>query len=63
MGEIERINPQEAWKRVSESVALLVCAYRSNERFNKIHLEHAISLNEFYSRLDNLAKNQEIIFY
>ena len=58
-----RISAEEARRRVKAGLALLVCAYDDDEKFNNNHLQGAISLGEFKSRLPSLAKNQEIIFY
>ena len=43
--------------------ALLVCAYDSDEKFAKYHLEGAISLSDFKKRAGETPKEQEIIFY
>ena len=58
----DHIGPQEAFQHV-KSGALLVCAYDSQQKFEQNHLEQAISLDEFRSRADSLAKDREIIFY
>jgi hypothetical protein len=59
----ERIAPEEVYTRVKSGRTLLVCAYEDEEKFKKMQLEGAISLNEFRSKLPLLPKNQEIIFY
>ena len=58
----ERISPQQAHEHL-ETGALLVCAYDDEEKFHKNHLQGAISLDDFHSRLDSLAKDRELIFY
>lgn len=58
-----RITPEEAKHRNSSGSALLVCAYDSDEKFNMLHLEGAISLSELETRLSLFTKDQEIIFY
>lgn len=63
MTEVARISPQKAKEQVNSGKALLVCAYASDAKFTDNHLEGAISLGDFQSRADNLAKDQEIIFY
>jgi hypothetical protein len=63
MTEPVRIPPEEARKKVLSSEAILVCAYEDDEKFRKMHLEGAISLNEFKNRASSLSKKQEIIFY
>lgn len=63
MSEVERISAEEARKRVQSGSALLVCAYDSDEKFQKMKLEGALSLSEFRSKLSALSKDQEVIFY
>lgn len=63
MAEIERINPQNAREKMKADQLLLVCAYAEKEKFEKAHLEGAISLEEFESRLPSLGKEQEVAFY
>jgi hypothetical protein len=63
MAEPARIPPEAARKKVLSNEALLVCAYEEEEKFRKMHLEGAISLNEFKNRASSLSKEQAIIFY
>jgi hypothetical protein len=63
MIEPVRIPAEEARKKVLSNDAILVCAYEEEEKFKKMHLEGAISLNEFKNRASSLSKEQEIIFY
>lgn len=63
MVEPIRISPKEVRQKVSTGTAMLVCAYEDDQKFNKVHLEGAISLNDFKSKLASLAKGQEIVFY
>jgi rhodanese-related sulfurtransferase len=63
MTEFIRVLPQEVRQKVESGSALLVCAYDDEQKFNQNHLEGAISLSEFKSRLASLPKDQEIIFY
>ncbi len=61
---IIRISPEEARQKTLSGEALLVCAYNSSgDKFEKYHLEGAISLQEFKTMVDGLQKDQEIIFY
>ncbi len=60
---VQRISPREARQRVRQGEALLVCAYDSKEKFSQVHLEGALSLDAFRTRLSELPKNREIIFY
>jgi rhodanese-related sulfurtransferase len=59
---VERIAPREARMHVAEG-ALLVCAYDSEEKFRRNHLEGALSLDEFRSRAGSIPKDREVIFY
>lgn len=63
MAEIPRVSPQDARKKVESEGALLVCAYDSEEKFNQMHLEGAMSLEEFRSREEEISRDREIIFY
>ena len=63
MGVPIRVKPQEAASSINKGQALLVCAYDSDEKFRMFHLDGAISLSEFESRLPSLPKGQEMIFY
>jgi hypothetical protein len=63
MAEPTRISAEEARNKVTSGKALLVCAYEDEEKFRKLHLQDAISLQEFKTRLPALSKEQEIIFY
>jgi hypothetical protein len=63
MNEPRRIPPEEARQKVSDGDAIMVCAYENEDKFNKMHLDGAISMNEFKSRLSSLSREMEIIFY
>jgi hypothetical protein len=63
MVEPIRIPPDEARKKVLAREALFVCAYENDEKFKRMHLEGALSFNEFNNRIASLSKDQEIIFY
>ena len=63
MTEPIRIPAEEARKKVTSSEAILVCAYEDEGKFRKMHLQDAISLQNFKTRLPALSKEQEIIFY
>ena len=63
MAEPIRIPPEEVRERVMNDNALFVCGYDDADKFNANHLEGAISLEEFKSKLPSLEKDQEIIFY
>ena len=60
---VPRLNPEYVHRKLAEgSDLLLVCVY-SQEAYDKTHLEGAISMPDFRSRLDNLSKSTEIAFY
>jgi hypothetical protein len=63
MAELKRLNPEEVYTNVKAGRSLLICAYDDDEKFKKVHLEGAISLGEFGSRLSSLKKDQELVFY
>ena len=63
MTEAMRISPEEAYLKVKSGEAILVCAYKDDEEYRRINLEGSISLSEFYSRLPQYSKDQEIILY
>lgn len=63
MAETVRISPEVARQKVLSNAAILVCAYEDAEKFRKMHLEGAISFNEFKNKAASLPKEQEIIFY
>ena len=63
MNIIPRVSPEETKWNMTENSALLVCAYDSEARFDKMRLEGALSLEQFIQKTPSLAKEQEIIFY
>jgi len=63
MAEPMRVSPEEVRRKVTFGSALLVCAYEDDEKCKRLHLEGAIFLMEFKSRLSSLSNDQEIIFY
>jgi len=63
MKEPIRVTPGYAKKQVASGKAVLVCAYDDVRKFRSLHLEGALSFQEFTSRVDTLPKEQEIIFY
>ena len=62
VGEVERIDPEEAMMKVKSGEALLVCAYE-DEKCKTVLFEGALLRSEFESKLATLSKTQEIIFY
>jgi len=63
MTEPERVSPKEAYEKLKAGAAIVVCAYEDDKKFKALHLEGAISFNEFRSKLPSLSKDQEIDFY
>jgi hypothetical protein len=63
MANVERIFPERVRQHMGANSALLVCAYDSEEKFRQNHLEGAISLAAFKSRLHTIPQDREIIFY
>jgi rhodanese-related sulfurtransferase len=63
MIEPKRVSPEEVHQKLIMDKALLVCAYEDEAKFKKVHLQGAISINEFKSKLPSLSKDQEIVFY
>jgi hypothetical protein len=63
MADIERISAQQTHAKAESNQALLVCAYDDEAKCRKLNLEGSISFASFKSRVNSLAKSQEIIFY
>jgi len=63
MSDAVRIAAREIGPRVKSGDAMLVCAYDSDEKFQKYHLEGAVSLAEFRTLVPTLAKGKELVFY
>ena len=61
----ERISAFEVRQKLisPDPDALLVCAYESLEKCERLRLEGAITLNELKSRESTLSIEQELIFY
>ncbi len=59
----ERISADQARKRVQSGKALLVCGYDDEQKCRGFNVENAITYKQFLSRLPNLPKNEEIIFF
>jgi hypothetical protein len=61
--DIESVSAPEVREKIRHQSALLVCAYEDEEKFRTFPLEGGISLNEFKSKIGELNKDQETIFY
>ncbi len=58
-----RISVEEARQKTQAGQAFLVCGYEGADKFVANQLEGAISWETFQSRLPEISKQQEIIFY
>lgn len=63
MAEVRRISPEDARRKVTSGKALFVCAYDSEEMCGRMRLEGSTTMGELQSRLRDVGKDQEIIFY
>jgi rhodanese-related sulfurtransferase len=63
MEEPRRVTPQEIYPRIKAGEALLVCAYDSEDKFQRHRLQDAISFSEFKALLPALPRDREIVFY
>jgi len=63
LADVPRIAIDKAREKSLSGEALLVCAYNSDERFNKMRLDGAIPLSKFKEMLPHSPRNSEIIFY
>ena len=59
----ERIDVEEARRKVTGGEALLVCAYEDASKCDRIKLEGALPLGDFRTLAESLPKDKEIIFY
>lgn len=59
----ERISPKQAHEHMEKSGAMLVCAYDSDEKCRKYHLEGAVHLEELKNQEGSIARDRELIFY
>lgn len=60
---VKRISPQEARRKLSEDTPfMLVCVY-PQEAYDKSHLDGAISIDEFKSRMASLPTSAPFAFY
>jgi hypothetical protein len=59
----DRIDVEEARRKVSAGDAFLVCAYEDETKCDRIRLEGAVAVKQFETRAAGLPKDREIIFY
>jgi hypothetical protein len=58
-----KISAEEVYQKLKSSDAILVCAYDSDEKYERFRIENSIPFSQFKSMLPSLPKAQEIIFY
>ncbi len=63
MSEVNRVVASDIKSEVESGSTLLVCAYDDDAKFNSFHLQGAIALSEFKSKLSDLAKDTQLVFY
>jgi hypothetical protein len=63
MSTVNRVSPAEVRRKLEAGQALLVCAYESDTKFQRVALEGAIPFSEFQKRKPSLPSDFEIIFY
>lgn len=63
MDQVQSVSAQEAFTRAQNGIALLICAYDSDEKFGNVHLEGAIAMSAFKANLSTIASDKELIFY
>ena len=63
MPQVEKISAQDAHEHVQNGTALLICAYDSDAKFDRFHLEGAMSLSKFEYTSATVPKDKELIFY
>lgn len=63
MKQVQSVSAQEAFTRARNGIALLICAYESDDKFRNVHLEGAIPLSAFKTSLSTIAHDKELIFY
>ncbi len=63
MATVARIPAADIQEKVASGNSILVCAYDDDAKFQSYHLEGAIPLSKFKTKLADLAMDTEIIFY
>jgi hypothetical protein len=58
-----RISAEEVYTKLKSSGAIFVCAYDSDEKYERVRIEKSIPFSQFRSILPTIPKTQEIIFY
>ena len=60
---IKRIEPRDAWEKITSGSAELVCAYDDPEKWRQNRLKYAVDYNQFRFRSTEVPLSREIIFY
>jgi hypothetical protein len=63
MAEVQRVEAEEARRKVQSGEAVLVCAYEDEAKCGSMRLEGAMTLAEFKRRMASLPNDREIILY
>ncbi|MDJ0621974.1 MAG: hypothetical protein QNJ17_03345 [Desulfocapsaceae bacterium] len=63
MANVNRVSANEIREEVVSGKTLLVCAYDDDAKFSRNHLEGAIPLSEFKTRVPDMAVDDKIVFY
>ncbi len=63
IGEVGRIEVEEARQKILTGDSLFVCAYDGIEKYRSVALEGSISLSSFKEVLKEIPLDKEIIFY
>jgi hypothetical protein len=63
LSDVPRISVEKARQKTISGESLLVCAYDDDESCSEIRLDRGISLKEFESKISDLSKEKEIIFF
>ncbi|MFP4194589.1 MAG: rhodanese-like domain-containing protein [Desulfobacterales bacterium] len=60
---VQRITPEAAKAKMDSGIAIVVCAYKDDNKCKGMQIKGSFLQSEFEDRLPELSKEQEIIFY
>lgn len=63
MSDVERVSAVDIRPGVQAGEIMLVCAYDSDDKFHRNHLEGGISLSDFKGQVSQLSKDANLVFY
>jgi hypothetical protein len=63
ISNVPRISVEKARQKTLSGESLFVCAYDDDASCNEIRLDRGISLAEFESKISDVSKEREIIFF